>query len=188
MRKSIAAVLAATLVLLLGAGSCGDPPAHPKPRASTPRVAAPPVAPNPNSKPCTNACPGVTDPLPGQQPPPPQADPGPYNDIHQVVVRVWWIDERSGFVTVLLNTTKYSHEPAGTSSKGADGKYHGGYLKIVQGVTSGDDIEVQWNANGAPSWVMLAIYHNGKTVGSVQMGQRDCLSGSKLCATHAVIV
>ncbi len=176
-RAGLIAALVLSLTLTAG---CSEPersadPHDDKPAATPARQAQPPAD-------------VQQDPVPGQQPPPPPADPGPYNDIHQVVVRVWWTDERSGFVTVLLNGTKFSHEAAGTSAKGADGKFHGGYLKTVPGLASGDVIEVQWNANGAPSWVMLAIYHNGKTIGSVQMGQPNCRTGQKLCIASGTIV
>jgi hypothetical protein len=157
-------------------------PEDPKvpPKKATPAAAAPRANPNPNPD-------SKADPQPGQQPPPPPADPGPYNDIHEVVVKVWWIGEQSGTVRTLVNNAERFVESAGRTSKGEDNRYHGGYTKVVPGLNKGDEIDVEWRGAGHPDWVMMVIYHNARIAADTQSGQPNCLKIGKICAVSAVI-
>ncbi len=178
MRKwMLVSVLVMGLLFLTGCDP--EDPKVPNHKATKAAPAATPARPNPNPD-------SQDEPHPGQQPPPPNADPGPYNDIHQVVVRVWWIGERGGFVTILVNgNVKADREPVGRTNKGHDGRYHGGYLKVLYDVSAGNRVSVHFDANGEPEWMMIAVYYNAKTAGAIESGQPGCM-GNK-CALTAVI-
>lgn len=181
-RRVAAVVLAAVLAVSLLAG-CDPQSTSPNPKPDHKATAA--------AKPATaaaKACTEVCEPNVGQQPPAPAADPGPYRDIHTVVLKVWWIGERSGSVTVRVNgVARVADDPAGQPRKGADGKYHGGYTRTLTGINKGDDVQLEWWYSVAPTWSMLVIYHNAKIANWTQTGDPDCLKTLRFCGTHAEI-
>jgi hypothetical protein len=189
MRRYLSMFLIGVVALISLAGC--DPAAGPKPSGPAASAAAPAVpAPN-RAKPGPTAgaddgckgCPAA--PNPGQEAPAPAADPGPYNDIHSVVVNVWWHGERQGSVVIQKNGVVYSNESVPRPRDIGGGKYVGGYRKDVLGVQKGDDIEVMFRPNPRPTWIMLAIYHNSRIASTVQLGQPGCFANQ--CATHAEI-
>lgn len=188
----LAAGLAAVSLLVGGCDPNTERPKIPPAKAGVSAKAGQPApAPGPDTQPAPSplaACGAeCAVPGPGQQIPAAPADPGPYNDIHQVVVRVWWIGDRSGFVSVLVNGAPVAdREPAGTPAKGHDGKYHGGWLKVLHDVQSGQRIPVTFAPNGGRlDWIMIAVYYNAKTAVSTELGQPGCTR--TLCIAQGVI-
>jgi hypothetical protein len=173
IRKALIGALA-VLALLSGC----DPEAERSGQHPAPAPAAGSTA-----LPGCGGCPRVPD--PGQQAPAPAADPGPYNDVHAVVVNVWWHGERQGSVVIQKNGVVYSSESVPRPSDTGAGKFVGGYRKDVLGVQKGDDIEVMFRPNPRPTWIMIVIYHNSRIASSVQLGQAGCFHYQ--CATHAEI-
>lgn len=87
MRGVVAVLLTATAVFAIACNADPRQPGHdPDPPTAHPEATAVPAVPNP-----------------GAQPEAPAADPGPHNTASSVQLKVAWIGERAGWITVYVN-------------------------------------------------------------------------------------
>lgn len=99
-----------------------------------------------------------------QQPAPPPADPGPYQDPKSAVFVLIWQDERAGSIEYTVNGPVGAQKiPAPQPTKGRDGKFHGNWTKTVS-VINGQVIGFTWFPTNKNSWSMCTLYHEGKIV------------------------
>lgn len=151
MRNIVA--MGIVILLLLTGGKCesSTPP-------SMPGQGYPPPAATPNNQPHNKPNPKAPKEL--QQPAPPPADPGPYQDPKQAVFKLIWQGERSGSVEYSIGGAPQKI-PMPQPVKGGSGQYKGSWEKTIT-VIPGSTIGFTWFPNAGGMWAMCSLYHDGQ--------------------------
>lgn len=122
---------------------------------------------------------GFEDPNPGQQPPPPAADPGPQNEPGHAVFTVIWVGERGGKIEYSIGGAPQPKEcPKPTKDK--DGKYRGHCTWTIATI-KGNTVGFTWYPDSPGMFAQCTLYADGviKDYQHVQTGS---------CAVSWVVV
>jgi hypothetical protein len=163
------------LMTLTGAKGC---PRDDNPTADHPPAGGvdfPKPAPTPGKYPHNQPHPEA--PAEVQNPEPPPADSGPYQDGGHAVFRLVWIGERAGSVEYTVGGAS-QRIPVPQPVKHLD-HYRGIWVKTVT-VAKDAVIGFTWFPDARGMWAMCTLYHNGKIVDYQIVLEGPCAVGFKV--------